>query len=188
MRKRGAVPAPRTINYTSAVSVTEEGDKDLRLEELAEELYDSLRGLARSALARTPVGLDPTDLVHQAWVRLSKRYQDMPRIEFLALCATIMRRLAVDEARRLARGPAGSERVTLSGLASQVAGPNIGVLQLDEALQALRGTDERWARIVELRFFGGLSGDEVAEAMGLSRRTVVREWALARAWLKRELG
>ena len=111
----------------------------------------------------------------------------MPRTEFLALCATIMRRLAVDEARRRVAGPRMLDRITLSGVVQETTGAQVDLLELDEALEALREEDERWARIIELRFFGGLSGEEVAQLMGISRRTVVREWTLARAWLKRAL-
>ena len=166
----------------------DESEEELHgLDELVGELYDSLRDLARRALQRTPVALDPTDLVHQAWLRLYQKYQRMPRVEFLALCATIMRRLAVDEARRYANQARSPERVTLSGFAQETTGIKIDLLQLDDALVLLRKTDSRWARIVELRLFGGLTGEEVAEAMGLSRRTVTREWTLARAWLKRTM-
>lgn len=159
---------------------------DRGLDELAAELYDTLRGLARSALRRAPGGLDPTELVHQAWLKLNDGFRDMPRVEFLALCAAVMRRTAVDEARRRAvRG--GTERMTLTGIAGQAAEGQVDLLDLDRALDELRETDERWARIVELRFFGGLTGEEVAKALGMSRKTVVRDWALARAWLKNAL-
>ena len=166
----------------------EHSQNERRLEELAVELYDALRGLARAALRRGPVGLDPTELVHQAWLRLSEKYEDMSRIDFLALCASIMRRLAVDEARKRASERRSPERITLAGLAREATGHEVDLLRLDKALDELRERDARWARIVELRFFAGMSGDEVAQVMGLSRRTVVREWALARSWLKRTLG
>ena len=164
-------------------------DTDRQLTELADELYDELRGYARRALRRVPGRcLDPTDLVHQAWARLSEKYGAMSRVEFLALCATVMRRMAVDEARRIARQGPAKHRITLAGLAGEATGGEVDLLELDVALERLRKADERWARIIELRFFGGLSGEEVAQALGLSRRTVTREWTLARAWLKRALG
>ena len=158
-----------------------------RLQELTQDLYEVLRVLARRALRRTPVGLDPTDLLHQAWMRIVEKYEDLPRVELLALGAKVMRHIAVDEARRQAARPAEGARITLAGVAGKTLGASIDLLRLDEALEVLRRRDERWARIVELRFFGGLSGDEVARNLGLSRRTVVREWTLARAWLRREL-
>ena len=113
----------------------------------------------------------------------------MPRPEFLALCATVMRRIAVDEGRRRVVERRGPEHITLSALAGEGnSTAEVDLLSLDEALRELEALDPRWARIVELRFFGGLTGEETASAMNLSRRTVVREWDLARAWLKRKLG
>lgn len=158
-------------------------------EDLASELYDALRDLARSAIRRAPGQLDPTDVLHQAWVRLAGSCDDMPRLDFLALCSTVMRRIVVDEARRRGSQRHAPERITLSGLAgAEVGGGPVDLIALDQALDGLRRKDERWARIVELRFFGGLTGDEVANALGLSRRTVTREWTLARAWLRKALG
>ena len=157
-------------------------------EELASELYEALRALAVRSFGRRS-SLDPTELVHQAWVRLARadNFQTLPRSEFLALCATIMRRIAVDEGRRRLNERRDPERITLAGLASGEPASAVDLLALDGALDQLKEVDERWARIVELRFFGGLSGEEVGEVLGLSRRTVTREWTLARAWLKRKL-
>ena len=84
-------------------------------------------------------------------------------------------------------GGSGHERVTLTSIPSDPQRRPFALLQLDRALVRLRRADERWARIVEMRFFGGMTGDEVAEALEMSRRTVGRDWALARAWLKKEL-
>ena len=156
--------------------------------DLADDVYQALRVIARRALARSPAQLDPTDLVHQAWVDLSARWADLPRSQFLALCARVMRRISVDEARRIGvRGGVG-RRVTLSGVAvSDTLEAAVDVLDLDQALQELRAHDSRWAEIVELRYFGGLTGDEVSEVLGLSRKTVVRDWAFARAWLQARL-
>ena len=157
-------------------------------DDLVNELYDVLRGLARQALRRTPGNLDPTDLVHQAWLKLAPRFENMPRLEFLALCSTVMRRMAVDEARRRAAQRRSQERITITGLTDlQTGGKEVDLIALDSALEELRKKDERWARIIDLRFFGGLTGDEVASVLGLSRRTVTREWTLARAWLQRAL-
>ena len=159
------------------------------LDELAAELFDDLRGLARRSLLRG-ARLDPTELVNQAWVRLARSYEldAMPREDFLALCATIMRRLAVDEGRRRLVERCGGDRITLSGVAAEGGDQDVDLMALDEALDTLKGVDARWARIVELRFFGGLTEEEVARVLGLSRRTIVREWKLARAWLKIKLG
>jgi RNA polymerase sigma-70 factor (ECF subfamily) len=162
---------------------------DASFDELAAELYEALRSLAARTLGRGS-RLDPTDLVHQAWLRLAhaEQFARMPRPEFLALCATVMRRIAVDDGRRRLTERRDPERITLSGLTTTETGHEVDLLELDEALEDLESVNERWARIVELRFFGGLSGDEVAGVMGVSRRTVAREWTLARAWLKRKLG
>ncbi len=166
-----------------------ESERDLSdLDELARSLYDTLRGLARNALRRAPSGvLDPTELVHKAWLRLNGGFDAMLRVEFLALCATVMRRMAVDEARRHGARDRVGERVTLAGLPAETGGDELDLLELDRALNSLRRTDERWARIVEMRFFGGMTEEEVAEALDLSRSTVARDWALARAWLKKSL-
>ena len=156
------------------------------VDRLADDLYETLRTLARRALGRGSATLDPTDLVHQAWLRLPAEFNALSRVRLLALSATVMRRMAIDEARRTAaRGD--RERITLTSIASESERSNVNLLGLDEALQRLQEVDARWARIVELRFFGGLTGDEVAAALGLSRKTVVRDWALARAWLKSAL-
>ena len=162
---------------------------DPRLGALSEELHTDLRSLARRTLGRGDSRLDPTDLVHTAWLRISERLEGLPRTDFLALCATIMRHIAVDEARRLQLEGLSPERVTLTGLTSREAIPGDGpvdLLNLDKALDRLAEYDARWARIVELRFFGGLTIDCVADVMGLSPRTVDRDWLLARAWLRRE--
>lgn len=162
---------------------------DASFDELAAELYEALRSLAARTLGRG-ARLDPTDVVHQAWLRLAHadQFARMPRPEFLALCSTVMRRIAVDDGRRRLTERRDPERITLSGLAVAATGHEVDLLELDEALDELKTANERWARIVELRFFGGLSGDEVAGLMEVSPRTLAREWALARAWLKRKLG
>lgn len=154
------------------------------------ELYGALRDLAAQALRRGSSELDPTELVHEAWTRVAGigRYADLPHVEFLALCATLMRRLLVDEARkRIVRGQPPERRLTLSGLAREEHGREVDLLGLDEALTRLAEVDPRWARVVELRFFGGLCVKQAAEALGVSERTVDRDWTMARAWLKREL-
>ena len=163
-------------------------DSSVPFDELSAELYGALRSLASKALGRA-ARLDPTDVVHQAWLRLAhvEEFARMSRSDFLALCAVVMRRIAVDDGRRRLRGRSDAERITLSGLAASETFGEVDLLALDEALASLKGANERWARMVELRFFGGLSGDEVAEVMGLSRRTVARDWALARAWLTSRL-
>jgi len=166
-----------------------EADRTEALDDLAGELYQALRGIARRALYKG-ARLDPTDLVHQAWIRLARNevYHNLTRTAFLAFCATIMRRIAVDEGRRRVRERRDPDRITLSGIQADGDGQEVDLLALDEALVQLEKVDARWARIVELRFFAGLTGEQVAEAMDLSTRSVAREWTLARAWLRRKLG
>ena len=157
------------------------------LDQLAETLYEALRDQARR-LIRGRAVVDATDMVHEAYVRLAKmtHFESMSRTEFLALTATVIRRLLIDESRRAARN-AHATRVTMSELGDLHPEGSLDLVELDEALTRLAALDARQARIVELRFFAGLSGEEVASLLGIHRRTVTREWGMARAWLKREL-
>ena len=158
--------------------------------ELADELYSALRDIALKALRGGRSELEPTELVNETLVRVvgSGRYDDLARVEFLALCATLMRRILVDEARRrVVRGQDANRRLTLAGIARE-EDTGVDLLGLDEALNRLAGVDPEGARVVELRFFGGLSVADVAEALDVSERKVHRDWVVARAWLKRELG
>ncbi len=161
--------------------------------QLFELLYDELRRMARSHLRREDAGhtLTPTALSHEAWFRMAEqtrtRWQN--RSHFLAVASTMMRRILVNHemARRAAKRDAELVPVTLSGLAELGAPPDRDLVAVHEALLALEAADPRAAKVVELRFFGGLELTEVAQAMGLSLATVNRDWALARAWLHREL-
>ena len=161
--------------------------------ELFVMLYDELRRIARSHLRREDAGhtLSPTALSHEAWFRMAEqtRTQWQNRNHFLAVASTMMRRILVknEMARRGAKREAELVPMTLSGLAELGAPPDRDLVAVHEALLALEATDPRAAKVVELRFFGGLELTEVAEALGLSRATVNRDWALARAWLHREL-
>jgi RNA polymerase sigma factor (TIGR02999 family) len=155
-------------------------------------LYDSLRKVARRAV-KARAGqrlLDPTDLVHECYLKLarSRSLGELSRAEFLGLAATAIRTVLVDHARELATLKRGGamRRVTLEGK-SLIERESIDLIALEEALTRLAVLDKRMARVVELRFFGGLEIREVAEALGVSPRTVDHDWALARAWLHREL-
>jgi len=163
-------------------------------EDLDALLYGELRSLAADFLRRERADhtLQPTALVHEAWMRLSAENESRwgDRAQFFALAAQAMRRVLIDHARRkLAdkRG-GGARRITL---ASDVTPPGdsgeIDLIALDDALDRLAALDARQARVVELRFFAGLTVDEVAEALEVSPRTVASEWRLARAWLSNEL-
>lgn len=155
--------------------------------DLTDALYEELRDLARRSAGRLPGTVDATDIVHSAWLRISDRYAGLTRTEFLALSATVMRRLAVDEARRLEANGGPALRITRSGPLLEDADPTVDVLALDRALAELQDVEPRWAHVVELLFFGGMTQRDTAIATHSTLRTVERDWALARAWLKGRL-
>jgi len=160
---------------------------------LIEEVYVELRRLADAYVRREQAkSVQATELVHEAYLRLLKDKATpwTSRTHFLAIAAISMRRLLVERAR--ARGAAkrggGQLRVTLDeALAVGDAPGNVDVMALDRALNALAALDPRQARVVELRFFGGLSVEETADTLGISPATVKRHWTIARAWLLREI-
>ena len=135
--------------------------------------------------------LQATALVNEAYLRLVDVQQMnwQNRAHFLAMAARLMRRILVDSAReRCAHKRGGSAvRVTFSEGLSVADGKNFDVVHLDDALQALAALDERQSRVVELRFFSGLSVEETAAVLGISGETVARDWKVARAWLMREM-
>ena len=155
-------------------------------------LYDELRRLAAAKLAREAAGqtLQPTALVHEAWLRLGgpdqRTWQN--RAHFFAVSAQLMRRILVDYARKVATAKRGGGRLVAleEGMDVPTDEPET-LLGIDEALDGLARMDPRQARVVELRFYGGLTVEEVAEVMGISPATVKREWSVARAWLEAEL-
>ena len=156
-------------------------------------VYDELRRQARRALRREGEGhtLQATALVHEAWLRLDAQHDARweSRSQFLAVAAQTMRRVLVDHARarRALKRGGGDVQITLGDAYSAVAPDAVDVLALDEALARLAVMDARKARLVELRYFAGLSIPEAAAALGVSQATVIREWAVARMWLRREL-
>jgi RNA polymerase sigma factor (TIGR02999 family) len=164
-------------------------------EELMPLVYDDLRRRARAYMSRERPGhtLQPTALVHEAYMKLvdQSRVNWRGRTHFFAIGAQAMRRILIDYARGHSREKRGGEwqRVTLSApLKSNESGLDlVELLNLDRALAKLAGLDERQAKIVELRFFAGLKMSEVAEVLGVSKRTVEDDWVHARAWLKHEL-
>ena len=156
-------------------------------------VYDELRRIAARYISRERPGqtLQATALVNEAFVRLAAEQPRSfaNRTHFLAIAALSMRQILVQRARarRAAKRGGAPERVTLDEALMADEGQSIDVLALDEALTRLAGLDPEQARIVELRYFGGLTIEETAEAAGVSPATVKREWAMARAWLKRAL-
>ena len=156
-------------------------------------VYDELRRIAARYISRERPGqtLQATALVNEAFVRLAaERARSFAgRTHFLAIAALSMRQILVQRARarKAAKRGGAPERVTLDEGLVAGEGPSIDVLALDEALTSLAAFDPKQARIVELRYFGGLTVEETADAVGVSPATVKREWAMARAWLKRAL-
>jgi RNA polymerase sigma-70 factor, ECF subfamily len=156
-------------------------------------VYDELRKIAGRYLRKERSGhtLQPTALVHEAYMKLIDisdiNWQD--RAHFFAVSANVMRRILVDHARaKLADKRGGeSERIALEDAVSLSNEPNIDLIAVDEALKELAQFDEQQSRIVELRFFGGLTIEETAHVAGISAATVKREWSMAKAWLHRKL-
>lgn len=162
--------------------------------ELMPLVYDELRRLAAGYLRHERPGqtLQATALVHEAFVRLSaeraRPWQN--RTHFLAIAALSMRQILVQRARARQADKRGSdpERITLDdALIADHGGDRIDVIELDAALERLAAFDAQQAKIVELRYFGGLTVEETADALEISPATVKRHWTLARAWLRREL-
>jgi RNA polymerase sigma factor (TIGR02999 family) len=169
-------------------------DGDARAEEhLWPLVYDELRQMAAHFLRaeRRQHTLQSTALVHEAYVRMvdqrSVRWQD--RCHFFAIAARMMRRVLVDHARARSAVKRGEEPFLIGIGSNEPAAdaPACEVVAIDEALTSLERIDREKASIVELRFFAGLSGDEIAELLGCSRKTVQRNWLAAKAWLYREL-
>jgi RNA polymerase sigma-70 factor (ECF subfamily) len=163
------------------------------LDKLAPIVYDELRRLARYYLhlERPGHSLQATALVNEAYLRLVdyKRMRWENRAHFFAVSAQLMRRILVDHARRhnLKRG-GGVQHVELEDVAVVGGDRAENLVALDDAMQALARMDSRKARVVELRFFGGLSVEETAEVLQIAPVTVMRDWSSARAWLYREMG
>ena len=157
-------------------------------------IYDELRRLAHRHLSGEPGGrtLGTTELVHEAYLRLvdQTRVQWNDRAHFLGVAAIAMRRILVDRARsrkRLKRGGGARISVPLESIDLSADDRVDLLVALDEALDRLRALDERQARVVECRFFGGMTEEETAEALGIGMRTAKRDWAKARSWLYTEL-
>lgn len=162
-------------------------------DQLVDLLYDDLRAIARSHLRgeRTGHTLDTTALVHEAYVQLAGNTGPSwrGRAQFFAFLSRVMRHILVDYARRknAAKRGGGNLQVTLGERRGAAEADLVELLSLDQALDRLAEKSERLARVVECRFFGGLSELEIADALGISERTVERDWARARAYLYRFL-
>jgi RNA polymerase sigma factor (TIGR02999 family) len=164
------------------------------LDKLMPLVYSELRRLARNYLRRERRNhtLEPTGLVHEAYLKLVEQQSITwkNRAQFFALAAKMMRNILVDHARSRKAEKRGGERylISLSKADRFAKKPDVDLIALDDALCDLETIKPQHSRIVELRFFGGLTIEETAEVIGMSHATVEREWSFARSWLRREVG
>jgi RNA polymerase sigma factor (TIGR02999 family) len=185
-------PPQRAEHVTALLEKARAGD-ELAASRLMPLVYQELRRLAGGYMRRERPGqtIQATALVHEAYLRLlkDKRQPWQNRAHFLAIAATSMRQILVERARARQSLKRGAEhaRITLDEGAIAGAGQSVDLVALDQALERLAVLDAQRARIVELRFFGGLTVEETAEAVGVSPATVKRGWSIAKAWLRREL-
>lgn len=183
---------PRPPDVTALLLAWNEGDP-AALARLTTVVHEELRRLARHYMRQERPGhtLQPTALVNEAYMRLvdvtKVRWQN--RSHFFGVCARLMRQILVDTAR--ARGATkrgdGATPIDLDAEAIPLEHRNEDFVALDEALSLLAATDARKSQVVEMRFFGGMTIEETAEALAVSPETVKRDWSLAKAWLKRQL-
>jgi RNA polymerase sigma factor (TIGR02999 family) len=179
-------------NVTALLAEASGGDQSA-MERLVSAVYPELRAIAASYLRRERPGhtLQPTALVNEAYMRLvdQRRVTWQNRAHFFSIAASLMRRILVDHARaKRADKRAGSQtRVTFDDARIPAAERDVDLVALDDALSDLTAKDPDLARLVELRYFAGLTTKETAEVLGVSTSTVEREWVAARAWLYRAL-
>jgi RNA polymerase sigma-70 factor, ECF subfamily len=182
----------RHTDITALLLKWGKGDVAAR-ERLIPLVHQELRQIARRCMAGERAGhsLQATALVNEAYVRLvdGKAVAWQDRAHFLAVCARVMRRILVDHARARRAQKRGGEgaRVTFDESLAVTDEPRQNVVALDDALEALAKFDERKSRVVEMRFFGGLSVEETASVLKVSPDTVMRDWRLAKAWLQSEM-
>ncbi len=187
----GDVPDTTPKSVTQLLVELSQGDQQA-LGALMPLVYDELHRLARSYMRRERPGhtLQTTGLVHEAYLRLVGQNANWTnRAHFLGIAAQMMRRILVDHAKsnRRAKRGGGAIKVTLDAPALVSKDADAELIALEEALNRLSNIDPQRARIVELRFFGGLSNEEASKVLGISTATVQRQWAGARAWLYHEL-
>ncbi len=169
------------------------GDTAAR-DRMIELVYDELHSIAQRQLARERSNhtLQPTALVHEAFMRLAgqRKIEFNDRAHLLGVAAQVMRRILIDHARRHGAAKRDAQPVTVTSiesLAVSTGGPEPNLIALDAALDALAAFDPRAAKVVELRFFGGLEWEEAATALEISPATAKRDWTAARAWLLKQL-
>jgi RNA polymerase sigma factor (TIGR02999 family) len=184
--------SPEVARVTELLLAWSDGRREA-LDELVPLVYAELRRLAAAYVRREPAGhsLQPTALVHETYVRLVDQRQArwLTRAQFFGAAAGLMRRILVDLARTRRADKRGGrlERVTLAEDVAAADGREIDVLALHESLERMAAFSPRQERIVELRYFGGLTIEETAAVLDLSEATVVREWTAAKAWLRATL-
>jgi RNA polymerase sigma-70 factor, ECF subfamily len=184
------VIAPR--EFTQLLVDWRNGDKTA-LDQMTPVMYEELRRLARHFLAaeRPDHTLQPTALVHEAYMRLVDQHAVdwKNRAHFLGVAASMMRRILINHARahRAAKREGFAQAITLEDALAVFTNPEVDVLELNLALEHLTDLDPQQGRVVELRYFGGLTIEETAEVMGISPATVKREWGTARLWLLRKM-
>jgi RNA polymerase sigma-70 factor (ECF subfamily) len=184
---------PSTHEITQLLGAWSAGD-ERALEKLMPLVYDELHRLAQAYMGRERPDhtLQTTALVHEAYLRLidAGKASLQDRAHFFAMCAKLMRRILVDWARARFSLKRGGDHRFLDLNEALVVSPHAGgdLVALDDALKALEAIDPRKSQVIELRFFGGLSVQETAEALHVSEETVHRDWKLAKGWLRRELG
>jgi len=180
-------------NITHLLKEWSDGDRQA-LDKLTPLVYEELRHHAARYLRRERRGhtLQTTALIHEAYLRLidARDVHWQSRAHFFAIAANLMRRILVEHARRRDADKRGGShiRVQLDDALAVADEPDVDLLAIDEALDRLAAIDPQQARVVELRFFSGLSVEETAAALGVSPKTVKRDWSVARAWLRREIG
>ncbi len=179
-------------NVTQLLIGWGQGDKEA-LDKLVPIVYDELRRQAARYLRHERAGhtLQTTALIHEAYLRLidQKNVHWQNRAQFFGIAAQLMRRILVDHARTRKRAKRGGSdiRVPFEDAVAIASAPELDVVALDEALKRLAEIDEQQGKIVELRFFSGLTVEETAEELGISPATVKRDWSMAKAWLHREI-
>ena len=180
-------------DITAMLTAKIDGDRR-SADALLEAVYDELRSLADGKLRRERAAhtLQPTALVHEAYMKLvdQERVSWQGKTHFYAVAAQAMQRILVDHARhgkRQKRG-GGWQKVELDDACIMEDQPALDLLALEQAMEKMKALDPRQARVVELRLFGGLTADETAQMLDVSVRTVDRDWTMAQAWLRRELG
>jgi RNA polymerase sigma factor (TIGR02999 family) len=184
---------PRSAEVTGLLKAWSGGDQ-AALEQLACHVYDELRHIARRYMRNERPGntLQATALVNEVYLRLAdvKNIDWQQRAQFFAIAAQMMRRILVDAARARGSHKRGGGAIKVNVDEAPVLSPerDSSLVALDEALEAFSKLAPRQARVVELRYFGGLSEEETAEVLKISTRTVRRDWDFAKSWLMRELG